>query len=165
MEITPKSLGVPARTDLPSVLSIDSDDRGRHALKNMIRQSYRTVHTATLHMGLKALRRIPFAVVLCNDELQQGTSWHEVLHAIATLPAAPLLIVTSRLADESLWAEALNLGAWDVLAKPFDEEEVSRVVSSAWHQWRSRNTSLSQPERMGGQSVAVPRLSSTAVCA
>jgi hypothetical protein len=35
--------------------------------------------------------------------------------------------VTSRLADERLWAEALNLGAWDVLAKPFDADEVIRI--------------------------------------
>jgi len=36
--------------------------------------------------------------------------------------------VTSRLADERLWAEALNLGAYDVLAKPFDSTEAMRVV-------------------------------------
>jgi len=40
----------------------------------------------------------------------------------------PLLIVTSRLADERLWAEVLNLGAHDVLAKPFNAEEVVRVL-------------------------------------
>jgi FixJ family two-component response regulator len=50
-----------------------------------------------------------------------------------------MLIVTSRLADEHLWAEALNLGAYDVLAKPFDQEEVIRVLSSAWLRKRSRN--------------------------
>jgi FixJ family two-component response regulator len=43
--------------------------------------------------------------------------------------------VTSRLADEYLWAEALNLGAYDVLAKPFDTSEVMRVVASAWRHW------------------------------
>ena len=31
----------------------------------------------------------------------------------------PLVIVASHLADDQLWAEALNLGAHDVLAKPF----------------------------------------------
>ena len=43
-----------------------------------------------------------------------------------------LMIVTSRLADERLWAEALNLGAYDVLAKPFDRTEAMRVVAAAW---------------------------------
>ena len=39
---------------------------------------------------------------------------------------------------ERLWAEALNLGAYDVLAKPYDPTEVVRSVSLAWLQWTSR---------------------------
>jgi len=48
------------------------------------------------------------------------------------------LIVASRLADDRLWAEALNLGAWDVLAKPFDRREVFRSVKSAWQHWHDQ---------------------------
>jgi DNA-binding response OmpR family regulator len=44
--------------------------------------------------------------------------------------------VTSRHADDRLWAEALNLGAWDVLAKPFDPGEVVRVVNLACLCWQ-----------------------------
>jgi len=46
--------------------------------------------------------------------------------------------VSSRLADERLWAEALNMGAWDVLAKPFDKMEVIRSVQSAWRRWHDQ---------------------------
>jgi hypothetical protein len=42
----------------------------------------------------------------------------------------PSFIVTSRLADERLWVEALNVGAYDVLVKPFDVAELKRVFSS-----------------------------------
>jgi DNA-binding response OmpR family regulator len=48
-------------------------------------------------------------------------------------------MVTSRLADERLWAEALNLGAYDVLAKPFDGREVIRILSLAWQHWQDRH--------------------------
>jgi len=58
------------------------------------------------------------------------------------LRASSVLVVTSKLADESLWAEVLNLGGDDVLAQPFDHEEVTRVVRSAvrassdpWRPW------------------------------
>jgi FixJ family two-component response regulator len=51
------------------------------------------------------------------------------------LPSAPSFIVTSRLADDRLWAEALNRGAYDVLAKPFERMELVRSVSSAWLHW------------------------------
>lgn len=37
--------------------------------------------------------------------------------------------------DARLWAEALNLGGYDVLAKPFDASEVNRAVDSALRNW------------------------------
>jgi DNA-binding response OmpR family regulator len=57
----------------------------------------------------------------------------------------PLLIVTSRLADDRLWTEALNLGAYDVIAKPFDRKEVDRVLNLAWARWSRSNSALSLP--------------------
>ena len=45
----------------------------------------------------------------------------------------PNLIVSSPRADERLWAEVLNLGAFDLLmGAPFEPEEVLRVTESAW---------------------------------
>jgi DNA-binding response OmpR family regulator len=62
-----------------------------------------------------------------------------MLDQISLLPDPPLFIVASRLADERLWAEALNLGAWDVLAKPFVADEVTRIVDIARQHWRDRH--------------------------
>jgi DNA-binding response OmpR family regulator len=45
---------------------------------------------------------------------------------------------SSRQQSDRLWAEALNLGAWDVLAKPFDPTEVIRSVKSAWQRWHDQ---------------------------
>jgi len=39
--------------------------------------------------------------------------------------------VADRLADDRLWAEVLNLGAYDLLIKPFDTQEVLRTVGLA----------------------------------
>ena len=61
-----------------------------------------------------------------------------MLDHLTDLEHPPALIVTSRLADEHLWAEALNLGAWDVLAKPFDHREVIRGIRTAWQHRRDR---------------------------
>jgi FixJ family two-component response regulator len=55
------------------------------------------------------------------------------------LPNSPLVIVISMHADEHLWAEALNLGAHDVLAKPLDAREVERVLQWAWVRWGARH--------------------------
>ena len=55
------------------------------------------------------------------------------------LPHQPLLVVTSRLADEHLWVEVLNLGGHDVLAKPFQAAEVQWVLENAWRIWANRD--------------------------
>jgi DNA-binding response OmpR family regulator len=89
---------------------------------------------ATLASGLAALRKRQFEVVVCERDLSPG-SWKDVLDQVTILPDPPSLIVTSRLADERLWAEALNLGACDVLAKPFDSNEALRVIGAAWRAW------------------------------
>ena len=59
----------------------------------------------------------------------------------------PLLVVASRLADDRLWVEALNLGAYDVLAKPYVSREVVRTFSCAWLRWQvhSRAAAASGP--------------------
>jgi CheY-like chemotaxis protein len=76
--------------------------------------------------------RIP--VVLCERDLRSGT-WKDMVEALAPLPNPPYLIVASRQADERLWAEALNLGAYDVLPIPFNTAEVVRTLSVAWVRW------------------------------
>lgn len=92
----------------------------------------------TLRAAAAVLRRQQFAVVICEYDLLPG-SWQDVLAMISELPFPSSLIVTSRLADERKWAESLNLGAYDLLAKPFDKDEVYRAVSAAWRHWQHQH--------------------------
>jgi len=94
----------------------------------------RTAHTWREALGLLGRQRIP--ILICESELLDAT-WRDVLSELSGLPERPVLIVASRLADESFWAEVLNPGAYDVLMKPFDPTEVFRVVSLAWLNWRN----------------------------
>ena len=64
--------------------------------------------------------------------------WKLVLNGFDSLPMPPNLIVTARVANDELWAEVLNLGGYDVLAQPFDTQEVYRVVFLAWHARKRR---------------------------
>lgn len=77
-------------------------------------------------------QRIP--VLLCERDHAHG-NWVDLLKGAARLLAPPNLIVFSRLADESLWAEVLNRGGFDVLMTPFDPEEVLRVTFAASNRW------------------------------
>jgi DNA-binding response OmpR family regulator len=125
------------------LLSISPMDEDHFFLQNILcrlqntpdrSRTFTVSSCPTLASGLAALRKHPFEVVVCERDLPPG-SWKDVLDQVTILPDPPSLIVTSRLADAHLWAEALNLGAFDVLAKPFDSAEAMRVVGAAWRAW------------------------------
>jgi DNA-binding NtrC family response regulator len=99
---------------------------------------WKLYNAESLASGLATMGRREIGVVICERDLAPGT-WIDLLQVLQTLPNAPPLIVTSRLADERLWADALNLGAYDVLAKPFRREELVRSVSMAWLHWRHQH--------------------------
>jgi len=73
-------------------------------------------------------------VLLAERQLSDG-DWKDLLAITGDMPDPPQLIVISREGDERLWAEVLNLGAWDVLVKPFHPKEVFRSIHSAWQHW------------------------------
>jgi DNA-binding response OmpR family regulator len=91
----------------------------------------------SLKAAVDILRGGLVQIVISERDLLPGT-WREVLEHTLLFPVPPVLMVTSRLADDQLWAEALNLGAFDVLAKPFETDEVIRILSSAWRHWENR---------------------------
>jgi len=99
---------------------------------------------STVSAAKNALKQGRISIVLCEHDLSPG-SWTELLDSTDGLPAPPPVIVTSRTADERMWAEVLNLGGYDVLARPLDGEEVIRTVTSAWSLWQHRF-----PPRAGG---------------
>jgi response regulator RpfG family c-di-GMP phosphodiesterase len=118
-----------------TVLSVSPVDEDHSSLQAIIGHTkWLLLKARDLVSTLVLLQQHEVAVVLCERDLLPGT-WIDVLKHVNALPNTPSLIVTSRLADDRLWGEALNLGAWDVLAKPFDRTEVIRSVHSAWRRW------------------------------
>jgi DNA-binding NtrC family response regulator len=118
-----------------TLLLVSPLDDDHACLRAIIGHSrWRLLHARGIESGLALLRQYEIAVVLCERDLPPGT-WMDLFQHTTALQNAPSLIVTSRLADERLWAEALNLGAWDVLAKPFDRLELIRSVKLAWDHW------------------------------
>ena len=118
-----------------TVLSVSPTDADHLSLQAIIGHSKWKLFTASdLASAISLLHGQEISVLLCERDLRPST-WIDVLEHIKFQPNTPSLIVASRLADDRLWSEALNLGAWDVLAKPFDRIEVIRSVHSAWRRW------------------------------
>ncbi len=101
--------------------------------------------------AFRLLRQHRMPVLICERDLCPG-DWKSVLECLRQAAEPPLLIVISPLSSEELWAEAFTLGAFDVLAKPLEEREVTRVVSLAWAQWKERHAagSPAQTSTAGG---------------
>jgi DNA-binding NtrC family response regulator len=115
-----------------TALLISPVEEDHQTLQHLFQQEGWTLHSVrSLGSATILLTRRVASVVITERDLAAG-DWKDVLEAIEGLPQAPLVIVISRLADNSLWAEALNLGVYDVLAKPLDQSEVVRVLTSAW---------------------------------
>jgi DNA-binding response OmpR family regulator len=129
--------GITLSTSDGAVLSVSSQQDFHASLEPILsEQGWDVVKNHTLASSFSSLQDRTISIVICEDNLFPGT-WREMLRQVFQMDDPPLLIVAARLADERLWAEALNLGAHDVLATPFDATEVIRIVGIAQQRWRN----------------------------
>jgi len=133
-----KRVNVQAPLPVHKLLSICPKTDDHDTLRCIVTDhDWRISSAGTLYDALQKLISERFAVVFCEERLEDG-SWTDLLHH----PSQSPVVVTSRLADARLWGEVLNLGGYDVLAKPFNSREVLHLL---------RNITL-------GTSVEAPRV-------
>ena len=87
-------------------------------------------HVADFTHAREKIQGHGFAVVVTEAELPDGT-WLDVLALARETRPASQVIVTHPLADARFWAEALNLGAYDLIPQPFASAEVRRILANA----------------------------------
>ena len=87
-------------------------------------------HAPTVQQMRAKLRQSDYDVILTEAALPDG-NWLDVLHVARKHPAEIEVIVTDPHADARFWAEALNLGAYDLVSQPFYEPEVRRILYNA----------------------------------
>jgi DNA-binding NtrC family response regulator len=105
------------------------DDARR--LKRMLHSLPLTVdHVETLQQARAKLQQDDYGVILTEAALPDG-NWPDALHLARACSQEPEVIVTDPQADARFWSEALNLGAYDLLAQPFYEPEVRRILYNA----------------------------------
>jgi len=97
-------------------------------------------HAGSLQHARAQLLQEDYEVLLTEAALPDG-NWHDALHLARECPNDLEVIVTDPHADARLWAEALNVGAYDLIAQPFYEPEVRRILYNAC----SRRTGMGVP--------------------
>lgn len=120
---------VPLQSAVP-LLIVSPDDQDHSSLRHILKRHYQLHNASGRQDAVSFVRRYRPKVVICEQVLADG-SWRDLLVDLQAEQDPPQLIVSSRVADNRLWAEVLNLGGYDLLMKPFSAPEVSHVVMMA----------------------------------
>jgi len=117
-----------------NVLFVSPYVQDANSLAEMLDEGSTVVHASSLKDAVSRLRAANFGVVLTEAKLDDG-NWLDLLELTRRLGTE--LVVTDAWADAQFWALAINMGAYDMLAQPFDGTEVRRVLASASSSARS----------------------------
>jgi len=116
-----------AKTVVAAITS--REDQGR--LRGILRfPEWKVQVVQSLRSLSAAVKTCSGCVVIAGTRLRDGRSWKDVLDDMEGLWNRPQLIVADRLASEALWAEVLNLGAYDLLATPSSRQKSNGLCRS-----------------------------------
>lgn len=73
----------------------------------------------------------PTPIVLLDRDVA-GLDWRGAMVQLARWQSPRCVILASYVADDYLWEEVILYGGYDVLPKPFREDEVIHTVQFAW---------------------------------
>lgn len=76
--------------------------------------------------------------IVSEYRIDDRHSWRDLLEDKSIAIPPPLVIVVDRNADEGMWIEVLTEGAVDLLSKPLNRAEVSRVLNVACRRLREQ---------------------------
>ncbi len=114
-----------------SVLVVDDEPAVRNALKSVLEQDYRIVLAPDGPSALETLRSDKHIDVMLLDMVMPGMHGMEVLRRVRGEFASVEVIILSALQSIETVIEAINLGAFDYISKPFVARELGLIVDRA----------------------------------
>jgi response regulator RpfG family c-di-GMP phosphodiesterase len=140
--------------DAVSALLVGDFGEDRLVVHDVFRKKgWRLFEAPARRAAMQCLERNRVHVVVAGTDLP---SWHwkRALADLRRLTSPPQLVVASRIADDQLWSEVLNLGAYDLLACPMRRDEVERVLVSARRHCESKPMSAQRSLSARAESAA-----------
>jgi DNA-binding NtrC family response regulator len=138
------SNALPCAGDPVKVLVVGSGAAIEELARVLSHSRWELVRARDRRETAQILPEIGPAVVVSEAALEDGT-WGDILRESERAPCHPPVIVAASHADDYLWLEMLNGGAYSVIAMPFSELEVFRVISMAWLRLRRQPESFRPP--------------------
>ncbi len=153
-------------TSKPRVLVIDDDPLVCRSCQRILQDHYEVTLTATGREGLGALRERRFDLALVDLKLPD-VGGMEILAAVPDCcPDMPIIMITGFSTIRSA-VEAIKMGAFDYLAKPFTPDQLEAAVEKAVRErrllqdYRQLQEALAERyhvSRLVGQSPAIRRV-------
>jgi DNA-binding NtrC family response regulator len=118
-----------------SVVALISGDADRRELAGICsRKGWDLLLAGSLEEARTMLDKVRAPVILCDRDLPSN-GWRSAVEGLASSPHRACVILVSAVVDTYLWNEVVRTGGFDVLSKPFREDDVARAVRLAWSYW------------------------------
>lgn len=118
-------------SDVKSILVVDDESSICEMLEVALKKwGYKSKVARNLREGLAAVERGKVDLVLSDIKLPDGTGV-ELLHRIKTLPEKPPVLLMTAFGNTENAVEAMKLGAFYYVTKPFKLEELKLLIARA----------------------------------
>ena len=153
-------------TNAYSVLVVDDEPSIGKLLKKELSSPGRAMQTAeTAHQAREMLRRSLYEVVILDLRLPDADGLDLLVEIRQHLPDIEVIIITGHGNIDSA-VEAMKLGAYDYITKPFNLEELELIVERAYQRacLRFENRQLrhtqnqDKPQQIVGNSAAIKQI-------
>jgi putative nucleotidyltransferase with HDIG domain len=118
----------------PHLLIVDDEPEVRSVLRDLLSRNYQCSEAASAEEALDLLRQTKYELVM-SDITMSGMSGLEMIpHVQAISPDAVIVMISGMQTIESA-INALRLGAFDYLMKPFDLRQAEAAVARAYEHY------------------------------
>lgn len=117
-----------------SILVVTSEIRNQNSLRDILdREGWKAICASAAGECEEVLANQTIDLVFCDRRLADGT-YRDILAITRLKSPRARLVVTSRLADWEEYLEALDNGAFDLIAYPSQAADIIRVINQAQHE-------------------------------
>ena len=115
----------------PHILVVDDEISMRELLNVMLsREGYRISCAESGRKAIEMIEKENYDLLLCDIRLGDITGL-DVLKACKSDNSSTVVIMISAYATTETAVEAMNMGAYDYVPKPFDNEELKQTIAKA----------------------------------
>ncbi len=140
---------------MPHVLIVDDELNIRRVLAAMLaREGYEVTAAADGEQALAVLQKTPVHVVV-TDLIMPRLGGLELLGRVAVeFPDVPVIVITAHGTVDSA-VQALKAGAFDYITKPFEQDELKKVIAKASRAHEIERQNVHGPTRAGEKAPLV----------